>query len=70
MTRLPAAPSRSPVKLRGDYAHAGPDFRLAQNHEGYTADEHAIWRTLYERQLGMLNEHASPEFMAGLRETV
>ena len=67
MARLPAAPTHSAVKLRGDYAHAGPDFRLAQNYEGYTADEHAIWRTLYERQLSMMNEHAAPEFMAGLR---
>ena len=55
------------VNLRGDYASAAADFRLAQNYDGYTADEHAIWRTLYERQLGMMAEHAAPEFIAGLR---
>jgi phenylalanine-4-hydroxylase len=65
--RVPVAPTQSAVKLRGDYAHAGPDFRLAQNYDNYTADEQAIWRTLYERQLGMLAEHAAPEFVAGLR---
>jgi len=67
MPRLPDAPARSTVNLRGDYSRAEPDFRLAQNYDGYTADEQAIWRTLYERQLGMLSEHAAPEFMAGLR---
>src|SRR5262245_15483794 len=67
MARLPVAPTTSDVKLRGDYAHAGPDFRLPQNYDAYTADEHAIWRTLFERQSGMLAEHAAPEFIAGLR---
>jgi phenylalanine-4-hydroxylase len=55
------------VQLRGDYAHAGADFRVTQNYETYTADEQAIWRTLYERQLGLMSEHAAPEFVAGLR---
>jgi len=55
------------VNLRGDYSRAEADFRLAQNYDGYTTDEQAIWRTLYERQLGMLSEHAAPEFMAGMR---
>ena len=67
MARLPAAPTQSAVKLRGDYAHAAADFRLPQNYDSYTADEQAIWRTLYERQLGLMGEHAAPEFMAGLR---
>ncbi len=67
MARLPVAPTQAPVQLRGDYAQAGPDFRVAQQYESYTDDEQAIWRTLYQRQLGMMNEHAAPEFLAGLR---
>ena len=67
MARLPDAPASSVVNLRGDYSRAAADFRLAQNYDGYTADEQAIWRTLYERQLGMLSEHAAAEFIAGLR---
>ena len=55
------------MNLRGDYSRAAADFRLSQNYDGYTADEHAIWRTLYERQLGLMAEHAAPEFVAGLR---
>jgi phenylalanine-4-hydroxylase len=53
--------------LRGDYANAAADFRLAQRYDSYTADEHAIWRTLYERQLSLMGDHAAPEFLAGLR---
>lgn len=67
MAQLPLAPTRSPVQLRGDYSLAAPDFRVPQNYESYTADEQAIWRTLYQRQLALLNEHAAPEFLAGLR---
>jgi phenylalanine-4-hydroxylase len=67
MAQLPLAPTQSAVKLRGDYAHAAPDFRIAQNYDAYTADEHAIWQTLFQRQSGMLAEHAAPEFQAGLR---
>lgn len=67
MARLPLAPTQTPVQLRGDYSQAGPDFRVVQNYDGYTADEQAIWRTLYERQLGLLGEHAAPEFQDGLR---
>ncbi len=67
MSRLPVAPTQSEVKLRGDYAKAGPDFRVAQHYDSYTDDEQAIWRTLYERQLGLMAEHAAPEFLAGLR---
>lgn len=67
MAHLPQAPTHAPVQLRGDYSHAGADFRVSQNYETYTAEEQAIWRTLYQRQLGLLQEHAAPEFIAGLR---
>lgn len=67
MARLPLAPTQSDVKLRGDYANAATDFRVGQNYAAYTDDEHAIWRTLYARQSTLLNEHAAPEFIAGLR---
>lgn len=67
MARLPVAPAQNAVALRGDYALAGPDFRLAQNYDAYTADEQDIWRTLYQRQIGLLADHAAPEFVAGLR---
>jgi phenylalanine-4-hydroxylase len=67
MNQLPIAPAQAPVKLRGNYAQASVDFRVPQSYEAYTPDEHAIWRTLFQRQVGLMNEHAAPEFMAGLR---
>jgi len=67
MARLPVAPTKAAVKLRGDYASATADFRLSQNYDSYTDDEHAIWHTLYKRQSALMPEHAAPEFMAGLR---
>ena len=67
MTRLPVAPAQTAVKLRGNYASAAADFRVSQNYDSYTEEEHAIWRTLYQRQSTMMAEHAAPEFMAGLR---
>ncbi|HEY5809339.1 MAG TPA: hypothetical protein VIT67_15300, partial [Povalibacter sp.] len=67
MTRLPVAPAQTAVKLRGNYASAAADFRVSQNYDSYTEEEHAIWRTLYQRQSAMMAEHAAPEFTAGLR---
>jgi phenylalanine-4-hydroxylase len=67
MARLPAAPATTPVQLRGDYARADADFRVAQDYERYTEDEHLIWRTLYERQSALTADHAAPEVVAGLR---
>jgi phenylalanine-4-hydroxylase len=67
MARAPAAPSQTPVQLRGDYARADADFRVEQHYDRYTDDEHQIWRTLYQRQSALLPEHAAPEVLAGLR---
>lgn len=68
MARLPpVAPTQTAVKLRGDYSRAAADFRVTQNYDSYTADEHAIWRALYERQMTLMPGHASPEFLEGLR---
>jgi phenylalanine-4-hydroxylase len=44
----------------------GPDYVIDQGFEGYGAEEHAIWRTLFHRQAEILRERAAPEFLAGL----
>ena len=33
--------------------------------ERYTAEEHAIWRTLFDRQAAILPERAAPEYPRG-----
>ena len=47
------------------HAH-NPDFTIPQNWDGYSAEEHARWNKLYERQAKLLPGRACDEFMAGL----
>jgi phenylalanine-4-hydroxylase len=42
------------------------DFTIEQDWSAYSAEEHAIWRTLFHRQQEILRERACPEFLAGL----
>ncbi len=49
-----------------DIAHA-PDWTIPQGWEHYTAAEHAVWATLFERQAGLLPGRACNEFLDGLR---
>jgi phenylalanine-4-hydroxylase len=43
------------------------DWTIAQEWDRYTAAEHLVWKTLYERQAGMLEGRACDEFLAGMR---
>jgi phenylalanine-4-hydroxylase len=45
-------------------ATALPDF-LAQDHAAYTAEDHAVWRLLYERRMATLERTASTVFLDG-----
>ncbi len=47
-------------------AHAAADWTIPQGWEAYTAEEHATWDTLFERQAKLLRGRAAPEFLAGL----
>ncbi len=42
------------------------DFTTEQDWSAYSAEEHAIWRTLFHRQQEILRERACPEFLEGL----
>ena len=44
-----------------------PDWTIEQHWERYTAAEHAIWRTLFERQAKLLPGRACEEFVSGMR---
>jgi len=56
--------------MDGVVAHREPstraDFTIDQGWDSYTAEEHAIWRTLFERQEKILVGRACDEFMDGL----
>src|ERR1700740_2076951 len=43
------------------------DFTIEQNWEGYSEEEHAIWRLLFERQERLLAGRACREYLEGLR---
>ena len=44
----------------------GADFAIEQNWRNYSAEEHAIWRLLFERQQHVLVGRACSEFLDGL----
>jgi phenylalanine-4-hydroxylase len=45
---------------------AGADWTIPQNWDAFTAEEHAVWDTLYERQIKLLPGRASNAFLRGL----
>ncbi|MGI4849685.1 MAG: phenylalanine 4-monooxygenase [Janthinobacterium lividum] len=51
----------------GDMVPARADWTIDQGWDNYTAEEHAVWRTLFERQTLLLPGRACDEFVAGMR---
>lgn len=45
-----------------------PDWTIDQGWERYTAQEHGVWKTLFERQSKLLPGRACDEFVQGMRE--
>lgn len=44
------------------------DWTIGQGWENYTAAEHAVWKTLFERQTELLPGRACKEFVQGMRD--
>ncbi len=44
------------------------DWTVPQRWGDYTADDHVVWRTLFERQTALLPGRACDEFVAGMRD--
>lgn len=67
---MPDVATRAPVPpqpgLRGDYAQVDADWTVAQDWAAYGEADHAIWRTLYDRQIRIVRDYAAPEFLDGL----
>jgi phenylalanine-4-hydroxylase len=47
-------------------AHTVDDCVIDQGWSRYTAEDHAVWRTLFERQQRTLKGHVAPEYLDGL----
>jgi phenylalanine-4-hydroxylase len=52
--------------LRGDYTRAGADFRVEQDWSAYTAEEHALYRRLFERQAKLVPGFACAEWIEAI----
>lgn len=58
---------KTDTALRGDYSAVKDDFTIDQGWERYTDADHAMWRTLFDRQSALLHRYAAPEFIDGLK---
>jgi phenylalanine-4-hydroxylase len=67
MVQAPSAPSQHGAQLRGDYSRANADYTVAQNYADYTCEDQEIWRTLFARQLPLIEKYAAPEVLHGMR---
>ena len=52
------------AELRGDYSRAGRDYAVEQDWAAYRAEEHALYRRLFERQSKLVPRYACPEWIA------
>jgi phenylalanine-4-hydroxylase len=64
--RLDEFVSNSGPQLRGDYSRARADYTVDQDPSAYTAEEQALWRRLYARQMRLLPGYASPDYLRHL----
>ena len=55
-------------QLRGDYANIDADYTIEQPYDRYTSDEQARWRFLYDRQMKLVVDYATPSFLTGLEK--
>ena len=67
-TALPEPVTDAPVKHGDAGAVRASDWTIAQGWEAYAAAEHAVWKTLFERQSRLLPGRACDAFVAGMRD--
>jgi phenylalanine-4-hydroxylase len=60
---LTAVSNAPDAALRGDYTRIRPDHTIDQDWSTYTPDEHALWRSLYDRQMRLAPRYACHEFL-------
>lgn len=57
----------TPHGLASDESH-GADWTIDQGWESYSAEQHGVWKTLFERQTRLLPGRACDEFVQGMHE--
>ena len=51
-----------------NHRHERPDWTIDQGWHNYTPQEHAVWKTLFERQSKLLPGRACDEFVRGMQD--
>jgi len=62
------APAKHGLAAGSEHAPARPDWTIDQDWGRYTAEEHGVWRTLFERQSRLLPGRACDEFIRGMQD--
>lgn len=55
-------------ELRADFSKARPDMTIDFDFNNFTPADHAMWNTLYKRQMDVLKDRACPEFFEGVKQ--
>ena len=53
--------------LAGGYVPDSDDWTMDQDWESYSAEDHAVWNTLFQRQTRLLPDYACREFVEGMK---
>lgn len=68
MLKQPKESAKHGLAAGEGHAPARPDWTIDQGWSSYTAEEHAVWRTLFDRQSKLLPGRACDEFILGMRD--
>lgn len=52
-----------PIDIHRDTTGQRADYTIDQNWDAYTAEEHAVWATLFQRQVRLLKDRVVPVFL-------
>lgn len=66
--RGPGLPSKHGLAAGEAVAPARPDWTIDQGWDRYTAEDHAVWKTLFERQTRLLPGRACDAFVEGMHQ--
>src|SRR5207237_3222961 len=61
-----AEAGRMKAELRGDYSRAAADYAVVQDWSAYSAEQHALYRRLFDRQAKLVPHYACPEWIEAI----
>ena len=64
--RIAQAAADAAPELPADQIDADK-FYITQNYEQYTQEDHEVWRDLFDRRWGVLEQQVSSQFIEGMK---